>query len=170
LEERFRKFNLELHPEKTRLLEFGPFAADNRRKHGQRRPETFDFLGFTHICARSRSGRFMVLRQTMRNRLQAKLNEVNVSLKRRMHDPVPEIGKWLRAVLIGHFNYYGVPMNIRALALFRFRVCRLWHRALSRRSQTGRVVWEQMRRYIDRWLPPATTRHPYPLTRFGVTT
>jgi RNA-directed DNA polymerase len=171
LEERFRKFNLELHPEKTRLLEFGPFAADNRRKRGQRRPETFDFLGFTHICAKSRSsGRFTVLRQTMRKRMQAKLNEVNASLKRRMHDPVPEIGKWLRVVLIGHFNYYGVPMNIRALALFRFRVCRLWHRALCRRSQNGRVVWERMRRYIDRWLPSATTRHPYPLVRFGVTT
>ena len=171
LEERFRKFNLELHPEKTRLLEFGPFAADNRRKRGQRRPETFDFLGFTHICAKSRSsGRFTVLRQTMRKRMQAKLNEVNASLKRRMHDPVPEIGKWLRAVLIGHFNYYGVPMNIRALALFRFRVCRLWHRALCRRSQRGRVVWERMRRYIDRWLPSATTRHPHPLVRFGVIT
>jgi len=169
LEERFRKFNLELHPDKTRLLEFGPFAADNRRQRGKRRPETFDFLGFTHICANTRR-EFMVRRQTMRKRLQAKLNEVTVSLKRRMHDPVPEIGKWLRAVVAGHFNYYGVPGNIRALALFRFRICRLWHRVLCRRSQNGRIIWERMRRYIDRWLPPATTRHPYPLVRFGVIT
>jgi len=170
LEERFRKFNLELHPDKTRLLAFGPFAADDRRKRGQGRPETFDFLGFTHICAKSRSGRFTVLRQTMRKRLQAKLNEVNVSLKRRMHDPVPEIGQWLRAVLTGHFNYYGVPRNIYALSLFRFRVCRLWHRVLCRRSQKGRLTWERTRRYIDRWLPMPTTRHPHPLVRLGVIT
>ena len=171
LEERLRKFNLELHPEKTRMLAFGPYAADDRRKRGQGRPETFDFLGFTHICAKSRSGgRFMVLRQTMRKRLQAKLNEVNVSLKRRLHDPVPEVGKWLRAVLTGHFNYYGVPRNMYALSLFRFRVCRLWHRALCRRSQKGRITWERMRRHIDRWLPLPTTRHPLPLVRLGVIT
>src|SRR5262249_1192123 len=144
LEERFRKFNLELHPEKTRLLEFGPFAAERRQKRGEGRPETFDFLGFTHICVKKRSnGRFTVLRQTVRKRLQAKLSEVKTELQRRMHDPVPEVGKWLRAVVRGHLNYYGVPMNSHALNVFRFHVGRLWHRALSRRSQNGRVLWER---------------------------
>jgi hypothetical protein len=98
------------------------------------------------------------------------LNEVNVNLKRRMHDPVPVVGQWLRAVLTGHFNYYGVPRNIYALSLFRFRVCRLWHRVLCRRSQKGRLTWERTRRYIDRWLPLSTTRHPHPLVRLGVIT
>jgi RNA-directed DNA polymerase len=171
LEERFRKFNLELHPEKTRLLEFGPFAADDRLKRGEGKPETFDFLGFTHICVKKRSnGRFTVLRQTIRKRLQAKLSEVKVDLKRRMHDPVPEVGKWLRAVVGGHFRYYGVPMNLPALALFRFQVARLWHRVLCRRSQNGRVLWERMRRLIDCWLPPVRAHHPYPLKRLGVIT
>ena len=100
--------------------------------------------------------------------MQAKLNEVNVSLKRRMHDPVPEIGKWLRAVLIGHFNYYGVPMNIRALALFRFRVCRLWHRALCRRSQKARLVWPRMAKLADAFLPKPRVLHPWPNVRFAV--
>ncbi len=171
LEERFRKFKLELHPEKTRLIEFGPFAADNRRRRGEGKPETFDFLGFTHICAKKRSnGRFTVLRQTIRKRLQAKLNEVKAELRRRMHDPIPEQGRWLRSVVGGHIRYYGVPANNPALFLFRFRVGWLWHRALSRRSQTGRVLWDRMRRLIDRWLPPARVCHPYPLRRLGVLT
>jgi group II intron reverse transcriptase/maturase len=171
LEERFRKFNLELHPDKTRLLEFGPFAADNRRRRGEGKPETFDFLGFTHICVRKRSNRmFTVLRQTIRKRLQAKLGEVKAELRRRMHDPVPEVGKWLRSVVGGHVRYYGVPMNSPALHVFRFQVGRLWHRALCRRSQNGRVLWERMRRLIDRWLPPANVCHPYPLRRLGVIT
>jgi group II intron reverse transcriptase/maturase len=171
LAERVRKFGLELHPEKTRLLEFGPFAATNRRRRGQGKPETFNFLGFTHICGKKRSnGMFTVLRQTMRKRLQAKLSEVKVDLKRRMHDPVPEVGKWLRSVVGGHIRYYGVPMNTPALHTFRFQVGRLWHRALSRRSQNGRVLWERMRRLIDRWLPPARVCHPYPLRRLGVIT
>jgi group II intron reverse transcriptase/maturase len=171
LEERFREFNLELHAEKTRLLEFGPFAAENRRRRGEGKPETFDFLGFTHICARKRSnGRFTVLRQTIRKRLQAKLSEVKAELRRRMHDPIPEQGKWLRSVVGGHFRYYGVPMNSPALCVFRFRVAWLWHRALSRRSQNGRVHWDRMRRLIDRWLPPARVCHPYPLRRLGVIT
>jgi RNA-directed DNA polymerase len=171
LEERFRKFNLELHPEKTRLLEFGPFAANNRLRRGEGKPETFDFLGFTHICVKKRSnGMFTVLRQTIRKRLQAKLHEVKLDLKRRIHDPVPDVGKWLRAVVGGHFRYYGVPMNLPALGLFRFRVSRLWHRVLCRRSQNGRVLWERMRRLIDRWLPPVRPHHPYPLKRLGVIT
>src|SRR6184192_89385 len=145
LTERMRKFHLELHPEKTRLLEFGPYAIDNRKRRGEGKPETFNFLGFTHICVKKRSnGRFTVLRQTIRKRLQAKLR--------------------------GHIRYYGVPMNIRALWIFRFQVGRLWHRALSRRSQNGRVLWDRMRRLINRWLPVPTVCHPYPLRRMGVVT
>jgi RNA-directed DNA polymerase len=171
LVERCRKFRLELHPEKTRLLEFGPFAAENRARRGQGKPETFDFLGFTHICGKKRSnGRFTVLRQTIRKRLQAKLSDVTAELRRRLHDPVPQTGKWLRSVVEGHLRYYGVPMNAPALHLFRFQVGWLWHRALSRRSQNGRVLWDRMRRLINRWLPPARIYHPYPLRRLGVIT
>jgi len=171
LTERMRRFNLELHPEKTRLLEFGPFAIDNRQKRGQGKPETFNFLGFTHICVKKRSnGRFTVLRQTIRKRLQTKLNEVKAELQRRMHEPIPEVGKWLRAVVRGHIRYYGVPMNTPALWLFRFQVGRLWYRALSRRSQNGRLLWERMRRLLTRWLPVPTVCHPYPLRRIGVLT
>ena len=171
LKERFRKFALELHPDKTRLLEFGPFAAENRKKRGGGKPETFNFLGFTHICGKKRSnGRFTVLRQTMRKRLQAKLTEVKTELRRRMHAPIPEVGQWLRAVVSGHFRYFGVPMNKPALHMFRFQTGWLWHRALSRRSQNGRVTWDRMRRLIDRWLPPARVHHDYPLRRLGVVT
>ena len=171
LAERFRKFHLELHPEKTRLLEFGPHAADHRRRRGEGKPETFNVLGFTHICGKKRSnGRFTVVRQTIRKRLQAKLRAVKAELKRRMHRPVPEVGTWLRAGVGGHIRYYGVPMNQPALPRFRFQVGWLWHRALSRRSQTGRVTWDRMRRLLDRWLPPARVCHPYPLRRLGVIT
>jgi group II intron reverse transcriptase/maturase len=171
LSERLRKFRLELHPDKTRLLEFGPSAAANRARRGQGKPETFDFLGFTHICAKKRSNRrFTVLRQTMRKRLQAKLSEVKAELKRRMHTPIPEQGRWLSAVVAGHIHYYGVPMNGNALFHWRFQVGWLWHRALSRRSQNGRVPWDRMYRLIDRWLPPARLCHPYPLRRLGVIT
>ena len=171
LAERMRKFHLELHPEKTRLLEFGPYAIDNRRRRGEEKPETFNFLGFTHICIKKRSnGMYTVLRQTIRKRLQAKLNEVKAELRRRMHEPIPEQGKWLQAVVRGHIRYYGVPMNTPALALFRFQVGRLWQRTLSRRSQNGRVLWDRMRRLITRWLPPPHVCHPYPLRRMGVVT
>jgi group II intron reverse transcriptase/maturase len=171
LTERMRKFNLELHPEKTRLLEFGPYAIDQRQWRGEGKPETFNFLGFTHICVKKRSnGRFTVLRQTIRKRLQAKLNAVKAELQRRMHEPIPEQGKWLHAVVGGHIRYYGVPMNQPALAIFRFRVGWLWHRALSRRSQNGRVLWDRMRRLITRWLPLPSVCHPYPLRRMGVIT
>jgi RNA-directed DNA polymerase len=171
LTERFRKFTLELHPDKTRLLEFGRFAVEDRKKRGEGKPETFNFLGFTHICGRKRSnGWFTVLRQTMRKRVRAKLSEVNIELKRRMHAPVPEVGQWLRAVVSGHFRYYGVPMNLPALYMFRFQIGWLWHHALSRRSQNGRVPWNRMRRLIDRWLPPVRVHHDYPLRRLGVIT
>ena len=171
LTERMQKFHLELHPEKTRLLEFGPYAIDNRKRRGEGKPETFNFLGFTHICVKKRSnGQFTVLRQTIRQRLQTKLNEVKAELQRRMHAPIPEQGKWLRAVVGGHFRYYGVPMNKPALVLFRFQVAWLWQRSLSRRSQNGRVLWNRMRRLITRWLPLPSVCHPYPLRRMGVVT
>jgi group II intron reverse transcriptase/maturase len=171
LVERMRKFSLELHPEKTRLLEFGPFAAANRKKRGEGKPETFNFLGFTHICGRKRSnGRFTVVRQTIRQRLQAKLSEVKAELRGRMHDPIPEVGQWLRSVVGGHIRYYGVPGNGTALYVFRLKVGWLWHRTLSRRSQNASVLWDRMRRLIDRWLPPVRIHHPYPLRRMGVIT
>ena len=171
LAERFRKFRLELHPEKTRLLEFGRYAAQNRRWAGRGKPETFNFLGFTHICARKRSnGRFTVWRQTIRKRMQAKLQGVKIELQRRMHDSVPEVGKWLRSVVDGHYRYYGVPMNAPALNKFRFHVIRHWHRVLSRRSQNGRVEWSRMQRLSNRWLPAPRIYHPYPLERLGVMT
>jgi RNA-directed DNA polymerase len=171
LTERMKKFNLELHPEKTRLLEFGSFAIPNRQRRGEGKPETFNFLGFTHICVKKRSnGMYTVLRQTIRKRLQTKLNEVRAELQRRMHEPIPELGKWLQAVVRGHIRYYGVPLNQNALWTFRFQVGRLWHRLLSRRSQNGRVLWERMRRLITRWLPRPSVCHPYPLRRMGVVT
>jgi RNA-directed DNA polymerase len=170
LRERFAKFRLELHPEKTRLLEFGAFAAERRHRAGKGKPETFDFLGFTHICGKKRNGRFTVVRQTIRKRLQAKLSEVKAELRRRMHVPIPEVGRWLRAVVAGHLRYYGVPMNGRALFTFCSQVGRLWFRTLRRRSQTARLTWERMRRLRERWLPPPRIYHPYPLTRFGVVT
>jgi RNA-directed DNA polymerase len=171
LAERLRKFQLEIHPDKTRLLEFGRFAARNRKQRGEGKPETFAFLGFTHICGKTRSnGYYTVLRQTIRKRMQAKLSEVKDELRRRMHDPIPEVGQWLRSVVGGHIRYYGVPMNNSALGAFRLRTGLLWHRALSRRSQTGHVRWDRMRRLIDRWLPPARVYHPYPLRRMRVIT
>ena len=171
LRERFAKFGLELHSEKTRLIEFGPWAAENRRRKGQGKPQTFQFLGFTHICGRKRSnGYFTVCRQSMRKRLQAKLAEVKAELRRRMCRPVPEVGNWLSTVLTGHYRYYGVPMNGPALNVFRLQVGRLWHRVLSRRSQNGRVLWDRMRRLIAHYLPPVQICHPYPLRRLGVIT
>jgi len=171
LSERMRKFSLELHPDKTRLLEFGPFAVRDRKRRGEGKPETFDFLGFTHICGKKRSnGYFTVLRQTVRKRLQAKLHEVKIELQRRMHAPIKETGQWLRSVVAGHIQYYGVPFNSAATKLFRHQVGRLWHRTLSRRSQRGLVPWDRMRRLIDRWLPPVRVCHPFPLRRMGVIT
>src|SRR5437867_7249547 len=170
LTERLRKFALELHPDKTRLLEFGPFAVASRKRRGEGKPETFNFLGFTHICGKKRSGRFTVVRQTIRKRVQAKLSEVKAELQRRLHEPIPVVGAWLRQIVSGHTRYYGVPMNSSAIAMFRFQVGWLWHRALARRSQTGHVSWERMRRLIERWLPPARICHPYPLRRLGVIT
>jgi RNA-directed DNA polymerase len=165
LTERFRKFALELHPEKTRLLEFGRYAAESRKRRGLGKPETFDFLGFTHICGRTSKGRYLVMRQTIRKRLQAKLREVKTELRRRMHEPVPVVGEWLKAVVGGHLRYYGVPSNRYALAHFRFTVGQFWHRTLEGRSQRGRVPWERMTRLIRRWLPPVRICHSYPSLR-----
>ncbi|MCU0575185.1 MAG: reverse transcriptase domain-containing protein [Syntrophobacteraceae bacterium] len=171
LRQRMAEFGLELHNDKTRLLEFGPYAAKNRKRAGLSKPETFNFLGFTHICAKKRSnGMSTVLRQTMRKRLQAKLTDVKYELRRRLHDPVPEVGRWLASVVRGHVSYYGVPGNGSALWLFRYRITWLWWRTLRRRSQKNKVTWERMKRLIDHWIPPARICHPYPLRRLGVIT
>ena len=170
LRERFQGFGLALHPDKTRILEFGRFARENRCRRGEAKPETFTFLGFTHICGKTRRGRFTVIRRTMRTRLQAKLKEVYQELKRRMHDPVPEQGAYLRSVVGGHIRYYGVPMNRAPLLVFRKEVGRLWWKALRRRSQKHRLTWDRMKRLINRWFPPARVCHPYPLVRVGVIT
>jgi RNA-directed DNA polymerase len=170
LAERMGKFGLELNAEKTRLIEFGRYATENRERAGRGKPETFDFLGFTHICGKTLGGRFTVRRQTMRKRMQAKLSEVKAELWRRMHEPVPEVGKWLRSVVGGHIRYYGVPRNGRAIKAFRSGVGWLWRRTLARRSQTAALSQERMRRLMDRWLPPARLCHPYPEQRLAVRT
>ena len=168
LRKRLGQFGLELHPDKTRLIEFGRHTIDRGSGGGSGKAGTFDFLGFTHISARGRNGKFRVERRTMKKRLRSKRAEVKRELRRRMHDPVPEVGKWLGSVVRGHLRYYGVPLNSRALRQFRWRVTWLWHRALSRRSHKGYVTWERMERYIDRWIPPVRIYHPYPSQRLGV--
>ena len=170
LKERMEKFNLELHPEKTRLLEFGRFAAQNRKERGEGKPETFNFLGFAHICGKTRRGRFTVIRQTIRKRVQAKLKAIHIELRQRMHDSLQEVGRWLKAVVGGHLQYYGVPTNSAALRNFRYRVSCLWRSLLGRRSQLGYVTWKRMQRLIDHWLPPARIYHPYPSRRRHVAT
>jgi group II intron reverse transcriptase/maturase len=171
LKKRFGKFGLALHPEKTRLLEFGPFAIENRKRRNQGRPETFDFLGFTHICGKKRSnGMYTVIRKTVQKRLSRKLQEVKAELRKRMHAPIPEQGKWLRSVVGGFIRYYGVPSNSAAIQRFRFQIGRYWHFTLRRRSERKRLNWERMSRLINRWLPPADICHPYPLRRMGVIT
>ena len=170
LRERLAAYGLELHPDKTRLIEFGRHAAANRKRNGRGKPETFDFLGFTHVCGKTRKGRFVVLRLTMRKRLRAKLKEINIKLRQRWHDPVPEVGRWLASIIRGHLNYYGVPLNFDALAAFHHRVICLWKRALSRRSQKAHVTWERMRRTARRWLPPVRIVHPYPDQRLCLPT
>src|SRR6266498_1350971 len=170
LRERFAKFGLELHPGKTRLIEFGRFAAANRQKRGAGKPETFDFLGFTHICAKMRDGRFWVRRITVSKRMRAKLAEVKDQLRQRRHQPVPEQGRWLGSVVRGHCAYYAVPGNRKAVASFRTQVTKLWHEALERRSQRTRISWVRMDRLATRWLPPARVVHPFPDVRFSVRT
>jgi RNA-directed DNA polymerase len=170
LRERFAKFNLELHPGKTRLIEFGRFAVPNRRKRGLAKPETFDFLGFTQVCGKTRDGRFWLRRITIKKRLRAKLKQVKAELRRRRHWPIPEQGRWLASVLRGHFNYYAVPGNIDLITAFRDQVRWYWIQALRRRSQRHRMTWERYSRIEMKWLPPARIVHPYPSVRFAART
>ena len=170
LRERFAKFGLELHPEKTRLIEFGRFAAERRARRGLGKPETFEFLGFTHICTKSSAGRFMLKRVTSKKRMAAKLSEIKTELMRRRHLPIPEQGRWLASVTRGHCNYYAVPSNSDAIIQFRTQATRHWCRALRRRSQRHRLDWERMNRLANRWLPPARLVHPYPEVRFDART
>jgi group II intron reverse transcriptase/maturase len=167
---RLAKFNLELHPDKTRLIEFGRYAAERRAARGLGKPETFDFLGFTHICGKGRNGRFWLRRQTIKKRMRAKLKQVKDQLKRRRHLPIPEQGKWLASVVRGHLNYYAVPGNSRAISAFRRQVGRLWHQALRRRSQRHRLPWSRMELLLARWIPPSRILHPYPEVRFDART
>ena len=165
LRERLKSFGLELHPDKTRLLEFGRHAADDRRRRGEGKPDTFDFLGFTHICGKTLHGKFTIFRHTIRKRSTAKLKAIAQELRRRLHDPVPDVGKWLGSVLRGHYNYYGVPMNSQALGRFYVQLVWLWRQSLRRRSQRHHITWERMKRLAKRWLPPARITHPYPTLR-----
>ena len=171
LQERMAKFGLELHPKKTRLIEFGRFAAANREKRGDGKPETFDFLGFTHICAKTRKGGcFSIRRKTIAKRLRTKIKELRQEIMLRRHVPVPDQGKWLRSVIIGHLNYYAVPGNRQATDTFRTEVMRTWLKALRRRSHKARsLTWEKYKRLVKTWLPTAKVRHPYPNQRLCVT-
>jgi group II intron reverse transcriptase/maturase len=166
LRERIAAYGLELHPDKTRLIEFGARAVSDRDREGRGKPETFDFLGFTHICGKTRKGgRFTVLRQTASKRVRAKLHELKAELRQRWHFPVPDVGRWLGSVVRGHINYFAVPMNFVAVAAFRDRVIRLWRRALSRRSQKANVTWPRMQRLVRAWIPRVRIVHPYPAQR-----
>ena len=169
--ERLLGFALELHPEKTRLIEFGRFAASNRERRGEGRPETFGFLGFVHRCAVRRSdGSFTVARETIAKRLTAKVSEVAKQLLDDRHLPVPALGSWLASVVRGFTAYHAVPGNARATWLFPWLISKAWKRALERRSQTGKVTWERMAKLINTWLPRPTTIHPYPDQRLCVPT
>jgi len=170
LRERFAGYGLELHPEKTRLIEFGRHAAENRKRNGRGKPETFDFLGFTHICGKTRKGRFALVRHTMRKRFQAKLREVKVTFRWRWHDPVPEVGKWLASIIRGHINYYAVPLNFEAIEAFHHQVICIWKCGLSRRSHKAAVTWERMRRIARCFLPRPRIVHPWPEARLCLRT
>jgi len=168
LRDRFRKFSLELHPEKTRLIRFGRFAPmDTRRLDGRRKPETFNFLGFTHHCGASRNGKFMVCRTTMKKRFAAKLQEVKAELRRRMHDGLVLQGQWLESVVRGYNGYHAIPGNGRAIGAFRTQIARLWYRTLRQRSQKTCITWNRMARIAKAWLPAARILHPWPEQRFA---
>ncbi|MET4484317.1 group II intron reverse transcriptase/maturase [Bradyrhizobium sp. F1.13.3] len=166
---RLEEFMLSLHPDKTRLIEFGRFAAVNRKRRGLGKPETFDFLGFTFICGKSRRGNFLLQRKTRRDRMRTKLQEIKLELRRRMHSPIPEQGRWLRQVVTGHFGYFAVPTNGRALNAFRFYITDLWRRTLRRRSQRSGLTWDRTTKLTDHWLPKPQILHPWPQLRFAVT-
>jgi len=167
LRERLGMFGLELHPDKTRRIEFGRFAEQNRERRGEGKPETFDFLGFTHICGKNGLGRFAVRRETIRKRMGAKLRQLKQELRRRMHDPVRQTGQWLKSVVQGYFNYYAVPGNLDSLSVFRHRALVLWWHSIRRRSQKRRINWTRMLVLAQRWLPPPQTLHPFPDARFA---
>jgi RNA-directed DNA polymerase len=166
-QDRMRAFGLELHPDKTRLIEFGRHAIDERKRRGESKPDTFDFLGFTHLCGTTRkTGRFIVKRQTIRKRLTAKLQALKAELRHRWHTPVPQVGQWLRSVVQGWFNYHAVPGNMDSLNVFRSQVLRHWFRALRRRSQRRPMTWARFLRLVGRWIPSARILHPHPNVRF----
>jgi group II intron reverse transcriptase/maturase len=169
MRERLGEFALSLHPDKTRLIEFGRYAAANRERRGLGKPETFNFLGFTFICSKSRQGKFLLKRKTRRDRMRARLQAIKQELRQRRHQPIPVQGKWLRQVVKGYFNYHAVPTNNQALAAFRFFVTELWYRSLRRRSQKDGTTWQQMTRLAKDWLPKPVTLHPWPRMRFAVT-
>jgi RNA-directed DNA polymerase len=165
---RLEEFALSLHPDKTRLIEFGRFAATNRKKRGLGKPETFGFLGFTFICGKSRRGHFLVQRKTRGDRMRTKLQGIKMELRRQMHWPIPKQGEWLRQVMTGHFAYFAVPTNSRPLSAFRRHVIDLWRRALQRRSQRGGFIWERVGKLAVDWLPTPHILHPWPDRRFAV--
>jgi hypothetical protein len=165
--ERLRKFGLELHPDKTRLVEFGRFAEQNREQRGEGKPESFDFLGFTHISGKSSKGYFTVRRMTSRKRMRKKLKEIKEQLRRRMHDSVAQTGKWLKSVVQGYFNYYAVPGNIGSLSLFRHRLFLQWGQALRRRSQGHGLTMARRIALGEQWLPHPRPLHPFPEKRFA---
>lgn len=168
LEGRLSKFGLQLHPDKTRLVEFGRFAAHNRRRRGQGKPETFDFLGFTHMCGFDRGGKYTVRRKTKSKKIRGKLKELKAELRRRYHQPVPVQGKWLRSAYRGFVYYFAVPGNMATLKSFQYQLCRIWLKALRRRSQKGRrLTWKKFERIFPQWLPPPRCKHPWPNQRFG---
>jgi RNA-directed DNA polymerase len=168
MRERFESFSLSLHPEKTRLIEFGRFAAANRKRRGLGKPETFNFLGFTFICGKSRRGKFLVKRKTRQDRMRAKLQVIKQELRQRMHQPIPVQGKWLGQVVKGYFNFHAVPTNSRALGVFRHRVTMLWRRVLQHRSHKAEMTWDRMRKLVNDWLPRPRVLHPWPSQRFAV--
>ncbi|MCW2239471.1 group II intron reverse transcriptase/maturase [Azospirillum canadense] len=168
MRERLREFALSLHPDKTRLLEFGRFAAANRKRRGLGKPETFTFLGFTFICGKTRRGDFQIHRKTRRDRMQVKLTEIKEELRRRMHQPIPRQGQWLRQVTTGYYNYHAVPTNSRALEAFRYHVIDLWRRTLRRRSQKDASTWARIAKIANDWLPKPRILHPWPQQRFAV--
>lgn len=168
LRERLAEFCLELHPDKTRLIEFGRFAAEKRKGRGQGRPAPFDFLGFTHMCGQARNGKFAVIRQTKAKKMRSKLKGIKVELRRRLHHPIPEVGQWLRSVLKGHYRYYGVPGNWHAMSRFHAEIVRYWMMSLGRRSQRGKPKRARIRRLVNAWLPYPRIAHPYPSERLRV--
>ncbi len=170
LKARMKRFSLELHHEKTRLIEFGRFARENRKRRGLKKPETFTFLGFTHICGTSRRGWFLLFRHTDKKRMRRTLQSVKESLRKRMHDPIPNQGAWLRRVLQGYFGYYAVPTNAHAIDEFKTQVSCYWLRSLRRRSHKNKLTWSRMNQLIRRWLPRARILHPWPSDRFDATT